>query len=143
MGQMFREVGRTFSIALSPFAEVVLYVLNPVVGRLVVDARKKNKRNDSLLEDRLQELAGSMKKSSELVAEVEAALDARRAAVDQLRLEAETAQQIKDMSDEQRIAVANVLRAEVAREGKKTLWQGATVNGFFFALGVVVTVVVG
>jgi hypothetical protein len=143
VGQRFRGVGTVLYQALEPLVEVLIYLLNPVMGRVLTDARKRKKRSDSLLEDRLAELADAMRKSSELVTEVEAALQAREAAVERLRAEAETAQQIKDMTEEQQQAVANVLRAEVVRGGRKALWQGAGVNAFFFLAGVVVTLWVG
>jgi hypothetical protein len=140
---LLRAIADAFVDALKIFGEAArqgllgaLYVLNPIVGKSVIETVRKRKPDESLLEERLEELSETMKKSADLVTEVEAALQARQAAVEKLRADAETAQQIKDMTEDQRKAVANVLRAEVAREGKKTLWQGAAVNGFFFLAGV-------
>lgn len=118
-------------------AQILIYVLNPLA--LDLDVKRRKPSADSLLESRLEELAQAMQRSSLLVVEVEAALTARRTAVEKLRLEAETAQQLQNLTLEQREAVATVLRAEVTREGKKVLWQGALVNAVFFGLGILVS----
>jgi hypothetical protein len=125
--------------AVDGVAQALAYLLNPAAARNMFQARPKV--TDEALETRLDELAHSMQVSSALVVEVEAALRARQAAAERLRGEAETAQRIMDLTQAERDAVAAVLRAEVAREGKKTLWQGAAVNGVFFLLGIVATVV--
>ncbi|GLI00669.1 hypothetical protein [Phytohabitans aurantiacus] len=126
---------------LLPAIEGLLLALNPVAGRLIIGARKKS--DESLLEERLEELADTMQKSSALVTEVEAALRARQAAVEKLKTEAETARQIKDMTEQQRTAVATILRSEVARGGTKNLIQGVVVNAIFFGAGIVVTLWLG
>ncbi|OWV04722.1 hypothetical protein B5D80_19720 [Micromonospora wenchangensis] len=122
-------------------AQAALGILNPLAGRLIFDdiSRLLKKPSDSGLEERLKELGASMQQSSQLIAEIEGGLKIREAAVEKLKQEAQTARNIKDMTDQQRAAVAAVLRTEVAREGRKTLWQGAAVNAFFFVAGVLVT----
>jgi hypothetical protein len=65
------------------------------------------------LEQRLDELAESMRQSARLVEEVSAELDARAATAKQLKEEADTAQAIAGLHQEQMEAVRRVLDAEL------------------------------
>lgn len=118
-------------------------VLNPVLADLFIRRRPQSAhQHESALEERLQELAKTMRLSADLVAEVEAEFEVRRAAVEKLKGESETAKRVAQLSEEQSEAVAVLLRGTVVREGRKTFWLGALVNLVFFALGALVTLLV-
>ena len=122
-------------------AQALVYALNPAAADAIF--RTRPHVSDEALEARLDDLAVTMRRSSELVTEVEAALRARQAAAEKLRVEVETAQRIKNLTQEERDAVAVLLRSEVAREGRKNLWQGVLVNAVFFCLGILATLLIG
>ncbi len=123
-------------------ADSLSRLLNPALAK-VLRRPKQDRDVEAELDHRLQELAEAMSRSSELVTEVEAALKVRQVAVAQLKSDAESAQRVAELSEDQRKAVATLLRGTVAKEGRKTFWLGALVNLIFFAAGVVVTLLVG
>ncbi|MDX8144694.1 hypothetical protein SK854_21435 [Lentzea sp. BCCO 10_0061] len=130
-----REVGQSVFLGIAT-------LLNPALAEAIWRP-ERTQGTEAALEVRLEELSNTMARSAELVAEVEAALEVRQAAVAKLKSEAETAQRVAELSEEHRNAVATLLRGTVAKEGKKTFWLGALVNLFFFVAGVVVTLLVG
>lgn len=139
--QAVRALGAAFANLGPVLIQTLAYAFNPAVAHVVT--RRSSDRDTSTLERRLEELAESMRRSSQLVEEVEAALTVRRAAVEQLQADAAVAQEIASLNQEQRDAVELLLRGTVAREGRKTFWLGALVNLIFFAAGAAVTLLIG
>lgn len=136
IARVFRELWRALS-------QVAVVSLNPVLADVIGYRTKNEKRDRAELEEKLDELTLTMQRSADLVAEVEAELSVRRAAVEQLKTDAEAARNVAQLSEEQRQAVALILRGAVAKEGRKTFWLGALVNLLFFVAGVGVTLLVG
>lgn len=62
-------------------------------------------------------------------------LEQRIKLVEKLKEDAEQAEQIISMSEEQVSAVRKALNQELQKEGKKSFWQGVAVNFIFFILG--------
>lgn len=122
-------------------ARWILPVLNPAAATILFAPSKAVE--ESALDARLHELSDVMRRSAELVNEVEAGLTVRKAVVEKLKVEAETAQRVAALTREERAAVETLLRGTVAQEGKRTLWLGALVNLIFFVAGVLVTVWLG
>src|SRR4051812_18605090 len=115
----------------------VVWAISPTASRLLsVRIETRPKRGE--LESNLLNLARLLEESSDSVRQIEEQLESRKRRVEQLQHDAETAQGLLNLTDEQRKAMAFLLNSELQRAGKKSLWQGALVNGVFFILGFVV-----
>ncbi|MBQ1019175.1 hypothetical protein KBX71_15060 [Micromonospora sp. D93] len=97
------------------------------------------------LERRLADLGELMRSSSVLLEEVQAEIQARISLADKAKRDAAEAESLAQMNDAQRIAVARLVRAELAVEVRKSstrsFWQGFAANFVFFALGVIASIV--
>jgi len=67
---------------------------------------------------------------------------ARQELVEQLERDARSHEELLKLRRAEVEAVAQTLRAELDREGRKTLRLGLAQNAFFFVLGVIASVVV-
>ncbi|MGC5019396.1 hypothetical protein [Micromonospora sp. DT47] len=136
------------------FFEVVGPVTAGVVGIIVAalqaalasrGERRQPRAAEQTLEDRLTDLGDLMRSSSRVLEEVQAEIQARLALAEKAKKDADEAQQVAQLNEAQRLAVARLVRAELAGEvsksSKRTFWQGFAVNFFFFAAGVVASVV--
>ncbi|MEU1728349.1 hypothetical protein [Nonomuraea sp. NPDC005692] len=103
------------------------------------------------IEERADELADLLKRSTALLAELSAEMEARTATVRELQAEAQHAESIASMHKEAQAAVEKMLDARLAarleESGRKSFKQGMWLNivsgAFFFIAGVVVTVLLG
>jgi hypothetical protein len=97
------------------------------------------------LEDRLRDLGDLMRSSSRVLEEVQAEIQARITLAENAKRDADEAEQLAQLNDAQRAALARLVRAEVSGEisrgGRRSFWLGVVVNFVFFAAGVGVTVV--
>lgn len=84
-----------------------------------------------MLESSVQELGG-----------LQAELEERVKMVEKLKEEAEQAETIISLTEEQVKAVRTTLNRELQRESQKSFWQGVAVNFIFFVLGAVVSYIV-
>lgn len=86
-----------------------------------------------------------MRSSSRVLEEVQAEIEARIALAEKAKRDAEEAEQLAQLNEAQRAALARLVRAEVSveisRGGRRSFWQGVTINFLFFAVGAGVTVV--
>jgi conjugal transfer/entry exclusion protein len=141
--QQIVSMGRDLKKAMHTFASVLVAALviffNPVGMSFRTTREKVQESPDETLASKLRELSEAMSRSSCLVAEVENTLHAKQALVEQLKSEAATATTLASLSQEQRDAVANQLRSEVDKGGRKALWLGVLVNLVFFGLGVFIS----
>ncbi|MEV3986137.1 hypothetical protein [Nonomuraea sp. NPDC049758] len=105
----------------------------------------------STVEERADELADLLKRSTTLLAELSAEMEARTATVRELQAEAEHAESIASIHKEAQAAVEKMLDARLAarleESGRKSFKQGMWLNivsgAFFFIAGVVVTLLLG
>lgn len=120
--------------ALWPLALVLPFAL---ALRIAADRLERSVRQRRLgtLEERLQRAAARMADARELVDGVETELTARQAALTRLMEQADKWQDLASLRQEEARAVAALVRSEVSRGGRRTLWQGAIVNVLFFAAG--------
>lgn len=108
-----------------------------LVLRVATDRLERSARQRRLgtLEERLQRAGGQMAEARELVDGVEAELTARQAALARLVEQADEWQRLASLRQQEAAAVATLVRSEVSRGGRRSLWQGAVVNALFFAAG--------
>lgn len=95
------------------------------------------------LEDRLSDLGDLMRSSARVLEEVQAEIQARIALAEKAKRDAEEAEQLAQLNEAQRAALARLVRAEVSGEiasgGRRSFWLGVVVNFIFFAAGAGVT----
>ena len=120
--------------ALWPLALALPFAL---ALRLTADRLERAARQRRLgtLEERLQRAGARMLEARELVDGVEAELTARQAALARLMEQAEEWERLASLKQQEAKAVAALVRSEVSRGGRRSLWQGAVVNALFFAAG--------
>lgn len=99
--------------------------------------------NQPTIEKRVDQLAVLLRDSTTLLEELTAEMEARAATVEQMKAEAKHAERLAEIHKEHQEAVARLLRAELARQGRRTFWEGAVINlavgGLFFIAGVFAT----
>ena len=84
-----------------------------------------------------------MKSSALVLEEVQAEIQARVALAENAVRQTADAEKVAALNDAQRLALARLVRAELATEvnkgNRRNLWQGIAVNVVFFLLGVLAT----
>ena len=120
--------------ALWPLALVLplAFALRLATDRLERSARQ---RRLGTLEERLQRAGAQMAEARELVDGVEAELTVRQAAHARLAEQADEWRRLASLRQQEAAAVAALVRSEVSRGGRRSLWQGAVVKALFFAAG--------
>ena len=96
---------------------------------------QKRSRKSITLEQRIDKLTTALKESSRLVSEVESEIQSRQRLVSELQQDAERYKNLITLNQEQVDAVAQVLKGELRKEGRKSFWLGVFVNFVFFLLG--------
>lgn len=98
--------------------------------------------SEGSLESKLERLSTSMGEAVALMEQVSAELAARKETVERLNAEADHAQSIISLTQEQKEAVAKVVRTEVVTEGKRSSRMSFWVGLLYFAAGALITVAV-
>ncbi|WP_134121767.1 hypothetical protein [Kribbella kalugense] len=94
------------------------------------------------LEARISRLQNQMRSSAELIEQITAEMEVRAATAASLKAEAEQAQQLASLHQEQQDAVMRAVRAEIGAEGKNAARQNLKANILFFLAGVLVSVAI-
>jgi hypothetical protein len=111
-----------------------LTILLEFLFREVKEARQRKSREESI-EERMARLVSSFRDALRLINEIEKNVKERSALAKKLEEDIATYSNIKDLKKGEVEAVAQVLRAELKRESRKSFWAGAAINFLFFALG--------
>lgn len=86
-----------------------------------------------------------MRSSAQILEQVQAEIQARVELATKAKQDAEEAEQVAQLNEAQRVAVARMVRAELAGEvansSRRSFWQGFIVNFLFFASGAIVSVI--
>jgi hypothetical protein len=126
------------------FAAIVVGVL---IYSYVEDVRKRSAAKErtqanETLESRLAAVASNMTNASELLTLVQIEIEARATKAKQLAAEVEEGEQLKELTQPQKDAVASLLRGEIVRESARSKWWNVGISTAYFALGSAVTVLV-
>src|SRR4051794_41046867 len=100
-------------------------------------SRQERRSGPVTLDERIPKLTNALRESTRIASEVEREIATRSQAVEKLRQE----QELLELDREQVEAVAQTLRGELRREGKRSFWISVAQNMVFFGLGVLATVV--
>ena len=82
-------------------------------------------------ERRIDRLTRTLRESAQVVSEMESEIERRQGLVERLRRE----QQLLELSRDEVEAVAQALRGELRREGRKAFWLNVAQGAVFFLLG--------
>jgi membrane protein implicated in regulation of membrane protease activity len=128
-------------------ATVVIFVfvaaLAALQGATVATVRLAPDEEPPALRERIELLGSSLADAAEAIESIEIEIKARQQLVEQLEHDARVNEELVRLHRTEVEAVAQALRAELAREGRKAMRLGLAQNGFFFVLGVIASVVVG
>lgn len=104
--------------------------------------KRKNVRKEDDITSRIKEVSTVLESSVQELGELQNELEERVKMVEKLKEEAEQAETIISLTEEQVKAVRAALNNELQREGRKSFWQGVTVNFIFFVAGAIVSYMV-
>jgi hypothetical protein len=92
--------------------------------------------------DQVKKLVKALAESTRVMAEIEREVKARSALAERLEADVERHRELLALNRSEVEAVAQTLRTEVHREGRRSLWTGLFINAAFFGLGILVTLLV-
>jgi vacuolar-type H+-ATPase subunit I/STV1 len=126
------DVGVVLSIgvAVSAFASFILGLF---------DYLRRGKKRKQTLEERIKQLTSSLEDASKVVGEVEQEIEERRELARKLEQDVETYKNVVALKKDEVEAVAQLLRGELKKEGRRGFIQNLVVNFLFFVVGVLVT----
>lgn len=104
--------------------------------------KRKNVRKEDDISSRIKDVSTVLEKSVQELSELQTELEERVKMVEKLKEEAEQAETIISLTEEQVKAVRITLNSELQKEGRKSFWQGVTVNFIFFVLGAIISYIV-
>lgn len=133
---LFSLLGATFSAAV-PLAEKFLE--EPRVRRFLGLAPIEEQES---LDERISRLTRALEESTQLISTIESEIAQRQDLVRRLESDVQTYNQLAQLREAEVEAVAQTLRSELDRQGKKEFWQQVAMNFFFFMLGVGATIVI-
>lgn len=114
-------------------------ILSGLIELLINEAREARQRQKKIreesIEERMLQLVSSFRDALRLISEIEQNVKERSALAKKLEEDIATYSNIKDLKKGEVEAVAQVLRAELKRESRKSFWAGAAINLLFFVLG--------
>jgi hypothetical protein len=126
----FKEIAPTFA--------GVIFIAVAVVGLSSVGTLIDRHRRPSL-QARIQSLNLSLKKSASLIAEMQGEIESRAALIEKLEADVQRYEKLKELKPEEAEAVEQIIRQELAREGRVSLLRNSAVAFgialFFFLLG--------
>lgn len=119
---------------------VILGLLSGVSGFLANQLGKiiDKKLSQDTLQKRIEKLVTSLQESTELISHIELEIKTRTALAEKLEKDLETYNQLAELKKSEVEAVAQLLRGELAKEGKKSLVASFIMNFSFFCLGLAV-----
>lgn len=105
-----------------------------VIGQILQTIRRK-RRTQETTEDRVKHLTKSLDESIALISSIESEIKARSALAKELESDIDRYNKLVELKKPEVEAIAQLLRGELAKEGKGSFWRGFAVNFLFFVLG--------
>lgn len=98
---------------------------------------KQDKKNSELLTDKIEELTVSLRKSSELMSEIEIEFTKQKELADKWKEEATTSEIIASLNQKEVAAVSKIFGGEIEKESKKSSRWSLFWNILFCVIGLV------
>ena len=122
-------------LMIVPMGVAIISIIQFILG-----IRKRGK--EETVQDRIQKLTTSLREAAELISNIESEVKGRSALADKLQSDVETYNKIVQLKKPEVEAVAQLLREELKREGKRSFWKGFAMNFVFFLLGAITAVII-
>ena len=122
-------------MGIVPIGLVIISII-----QFILQIRKRGK--EETVQDRIQKLTTSLREAAELISNVESEIKGRSALADKLQSDVETYNKIVQLKKPEVEAVAQLLREELKREGKRSFWKGFAMNFVYFLLGAITAVII-
>jgi peptidoglycan hydrolase CwlO-like protein len=107
----------------------------------LIGFRFRLRREEETTEQRISRLTSSLREATELIGQIEREIEERQSLAVKLQSDIETYNRLVELKQSEVEAVAQLLRGELHRERRRSFWENAALNFFFFVLGVIVTIV--
>jgi predicted histidine transporter YuiF (NhaC family) len=108
--------------------------------------RRAEQDQNETLESKLRLLGESSSRAATLAGQIKVEIDAMTTAAEKATADAVEARRVADLSEEERLAVAAMVRRELGTElqgrDKRSIWTNIALSAVFFILGVVASVIV-
>ncbi len=115
---------------LGAFGALASYLI-----QLVDSIRRKKRQGEATTEDRVKRLTKSLEESVALIGSIETEIKARAELAKQLKQDIDQYNKLVELKKPEVDAIAQLLRGELAREGRASFWKGFAINFLFFVLG--------
>ena len=130
--------------------EIIVTLLSGILGvssSIVYEVistilKRKNINKEDDITSRIKDVSTVLENSVQESGELQIELEERVKMVEKLKEEAEQAETIISLTEEQVKAVRTTLNNELQKEGRKSFWQGVIVNFVFFVSGAIVSYIV-
>ncbi|MCG8345630.1 MAG: hypothetical protein MI685_10815 [Chlorobiales bacterium] len=108
-----------------------------LAGQWISQIIKKllRKGEEETIQDRVNRLTKSLEESVSLIGNIETEIKARSKLAKQLEEDINRYNKLVELKKPEVDAITQLLRGELAREGRSTFWKGVTINFLFFVLG--------
>ena len=116
------------------FVFTLAALINFIVSKFT--ERKELKKKEDIA-SKIKTISGALNQSAKDLIEMQEALEKRIAFVEDLNAQAQKAERIASLNQEQVNAVNDILNASLKKEGRRNFWQGVLVNFIYFVLGAV------
>ncbi len=109
----------------------------------ILRLRKLIKKGEETTAQRVNKLTKALSKSTQLIDEISLEIDARQKLVDKLQKDIEIYNKIAEIKKSEVETVCQLLKGEIRKESRSSLWQNIIINFTFFCSGVVITYFIG
>ncbi|MDD3919687.1 MAG: hypothetical protein PHO41_00715 [Eubacteriales bacterium] len=138
------EWSRIINLILVSLAGALVSFLGPITIRRIRRWAKEEEPSEAVekeieLSARISIASRSLHSSAKEIDEIQAELQKRIELVEKLKKDAEVAENVIQLSNDQVTAIRSVLNQELKQEGRKSFWKSAALNFFFFILGAAAT----
>jgi hypothetical protein len=89
------------------------------------------------IEDRIKKLTSALTQSTKFISQIEEEIKKRAELADRLKADVDRYKKLCSVRSDEVEAIAQTLRFELQKEGRKSFWSGVFVNAIFFVVGAI------
>jgi hypothetical protein len=104
-------------------------------GLLSLKMLRRKKKGTT--EDRIRRLTNSLREATQLISNIESEITSRYTLAEKLQKDVDVYNKLVELRKPEVEAVAQLLRGELEREGRRSFWKGFATNFLFFVLGAI------
>ena len=114
---------------------VVVGALFSLLAEVIPRYFRKEQEREENINDRVVRLTKSLAEATGLIGNIEEEIKARSALASQLQTDIDRYNKLVELKKPEVEAVAQLLRGELQKEGRRSFWAGFAINFLFFLLG--------